>query len=115
MPGRVLHDPEALGPKDLVERSGELGVSIPEQDVPFLQLLRDRQVPGLLSDQAESRGLVAEFIPIAGTHIAGVIPLVVVLAENGPYAAIIVVIEILVYQQVKNHYLNPRIRRRHSS
>ena len=48
-------------------------------------------------------------------HIAGVIPLVVVLAENGPYAAIIVVIEIFVYQQVENHYLNPRIRRRHSS
>lgn len=45
-----VHDADALGPKDLVERSGELGVSIPEQDVPVLQLLRDRQVPNLLSD-----------------------------------------------------------------
>jgi hypothetical protein len=30
-------------------------VSIPEQDVPVLQLLRDRQVPNLLSDPSESR------------------------------------------------------------
>jgi hypothetical protein len=49
-PDGGLHDAEALGPKDLVERSGELGVSIPEQDVPVLQLLRDRQVPSLLGD-----------------------------------------------------------------
>jgi len=28
-----LHDAEALGPEDFVERSRELGVSIPEQDV----------------------------------------------------------------------------------
>jgi hypothetical protein len=45
-----LHDAEALGPKDLVERSGELGVSIPEQDVPVPQLLRDLQVPSLPTD-----------------------------------------------------------------
>jgi hypothetical protein len=49
-PDGGLHDAEALGPKDLVERSGELGVSIPEQEVPVLQLLRNRQVPSLLSD-----------------------------------------------------------------
>lgn len=31
------------------------------------------------------------------------------LAENGPYAAAIVVVEILLYQQVENNYLSPRI------
>jgi predicted PurR-regulated permease PerM len=54
-------------------------------------------------------GLVAEFIPIVGTYVAGVVPVVVVLAENGPYAAAIVVLEILLYQQVENYYLSPRI------
>jgi predicted PurR-regulated permease PerM len=54
-------------------------------------------------------GLVAEFIPIVGTYVAGVLPIVVVLAENGPYAAVVIVIEIVVYQQVENYFLSPRI------
>jgi predicted PurR-regulated permease PerM len=54
-------------------------------------------------------GLVAEFIPIVGTYVAGVLPVVVVLAENGPYAAVVIVIEIVVYQQVENYFLSPRI------
>jgi predicted PurR-regulated permease PerM len=54
-------------------------------------------------------GLVAEFIPIVGTYIAGVLPVVVVLAENGPVPAIIVLAEIVIYQQVENYYLSPRI------
>jgi len=55
------------------------------------------------------QGLVAEFIPIVGTYIAGAIPLVVVLAEVGPVAALIVLIEIVVYQQIENYYLSPKI------
>jgi predicted PurR-regulated permease PerM len=54
-------------------------------------------------------GLVAEFIPIVGTYVAGVVPVVVVLAENGPIPALVIVAEILVYQQVENYYLSPRI------
>ncbi|HEY3024403.1 MAG TPA: AI-2E family transporter, partial [Actinomycetota bacterium] len=54
-------------------------------------------------------GLVAEFIPIVGTYVAGVLPVIVVLAENGPYAAVVIVIEIVVYQQVENYFLSPRI------
>jgi len=52
---------------------------------------------------------IAEFIPIVGTYVGGVLPLVVALAENGPTAAIIVLIEIVVYQQVENYVLSPRI------
>jgi predicted PurR-regulated permease PerM len=52
---------------------------------------------------------VAEFIPIVGTYIAGAIPLVVVLAEVGPVAALIVLIEIVVYQQIENYFLSPKI------
>lgn len=54
-------------------------------------------------------GVVAEFIPIVGTYLAGVLPILVVLAEVGPAGAVIVLIEILVYQQVENYLLSPRI------
>jgi len=52
---------------------------------------------------------IAEFIPIVGTYIGGALPLVVALAEQGPTAAIVVLIEIVVYQQVENYFLSPRI------
>jgi predicted PurR-regulated permease PerM len=52
---------------------------------------------------------IAEFIPIVGTYIGGALPLVVALAERGPTAAIVVLIEIVVYQQVENYFLSPRI------
>jgi predicted PurR-regulated permease PerM len=55
------------------------------------------------------QGLVAEFIPIVGTYIAGAIPLVIVLAEVGPVAALIVLVEIVVYQQIENYFLSPKI------
>jgi predicted PurR-regulated permease PerM len=54
-------------------------------------------------------GLVAEFIPIVGTYVAGALPVVVVLAEQGPVAAGVVTIELVAYQQVENYYLSPRI------
>jgi predicted PurR-regulated permease PerM len=55
------------------------------------------------------QGLVAEFIPIVGTYIAGAVPVVIVLAEVGPTAALIVLIEIVVYQQIENYFLSPKI------
>jgi predicted PurR-regulated permease PerM len=54
-------------------------------------------------------GVVAEFIPIIGTYVAGVVPVVVALASVGPLAAVVVVAEMLVYQQVENYVLSPRI------
>jgi predicted PurR-regulated permease PerM len=54
-------------------------------------------------------GIVAEFIPIVGTYLAGVVPILVVLAENGPAGAVVVLIEIIVYQQLENYVLSPRI------
>lgn len=54
-------------------------------------------------------GLVAAFIPIVGTYVGGALPVVVVLAERGPAAAIVVAVELLVYQLVENYYLSPRI------
>ncbi len=53
--------------------------------------------------------LIAEFIPIVGTYVGGALPLIVALAEDGPTTALVVLIEIVVYQQVENYYLSPRI------
>ncbi len=54
-------------------------------------------------------GVVAEFIPIVGTYVAGAVPVLVALASLGPGPALIVLAEILVYQQVENYLLTPRI------
>ena len=54
-------------------------------------------------------GVVAEFIPIVGTYLAGGVPVLVALAAVGPVAAGVVLVEILVYQQLENYVLSPRI------
>jgi predicted PurR-regulated permease PerM len=54
-------------------------------------------------------GLIAEFIPIVGTYVGGALPIIVALAEKGPTAGIIVLIEVLIYQQLENYFLSPRI------
>jgi predicted PurR-regulated permease PerM len=54
-------------------------------------------------------GVVAEFIPIVGTYVAGAVPVLVALAAVGVVAALIVLAEILVYQQLENYVLSPRI------
>jgi predicted PurR-regulated permease PerM len=54
-------------------------------------------------------GVVAEFIPIIGTYVAGAVPVLVALAAVGVVGALIVLAEILVYQQLENYVLSPRI------
>jgi predicted PurR-regulated permease PerM len=54
-------------------------------------------------------GIVAEFIPIVGTYIAGTVPVIVTLSGVGVGPALIVVAEILVYQSVENYFLSPRL------
>jgi predicted PurR-regulated permease PerM len=54
-------------------------------------------------------GVVAEFIPIVGTYVAGAVPVLVALAAVSLVAALIVLAEILVYQQLENYLLSPRI------
>lgn len=53
-------------------------------------------------------GIVAEFIPIVGTYIAGAAPVLVALL-NAPVDALIVLIWIVVYQQAENYILSPRL------
>jgi predicted PurR-regulated permease PerM len=53
-------------------------------------------------------GLVSQFIPVIGTYIAGVVPALVALSVE-PRTALFVVIAVIVYQQIENYLLQPRV------
>ncbi len=53
-------------------------------------------------------GLISQFIPAIGTYLAGALPLVVALVNN-PITALWVVGFIIVYQQLENYLLSPKI------
>lgn len=54
------------------------------------------------------QGFVSQFIPVVGTYIAAAIPLLVALLED-PWSALFFLIFVLVYQQIENYLLSPRI------
>jgi predicted PurR-regulated permease PerM len=70
-------------------------------------VLRWRGVP-FAAPLALFEGVVAEFIPVVGTYIAGALPVLVALLYD-PVDALIVLIWILVYQQLENYLLSPRL------
>jgi len=70
-------------------------------------VLRWRGVP-FAAPLALFEGFASEFIPIVGTYIAGAVPALVALLYD-PVDALIVVIWILVYQQIENYLLSPRL------
>jgi predicted PurR-regulated permease PerM len=53
-------------------------------------------------------GLISQFIPVVGTYIAMFLPILVALAQS-PVTALIVLIVFLVYQQIENYWLGPKI------
>lgn len=53
-------------------------------------------------------GLVSQFVPVIGTYLGGLLPLLIALL-NQPSDALWVGIFILVYQQVENYLLAPRV------
>ena len=53
-------------------------------------------------------GVVAEFIPIIGTYIAGIPPVLVAFLGD-PADGIIVLVWLLIYQQIENYILSPRL------
>lgn len=53
-------------------------------------------------------GIVSQFLPVIGTYIAGVLPLVITFLDS-PLNALIVLIAIVVYQQIENYLFAPRI------
>ena len=53
-------------------------------------------------------GLVSQFIPAIGTYLAGALPVLIALL-NDPIDAIWVLAFIIVYQQIENYLLSPKI------
>ena len=53
-------------------------------------------------------GLVSQFVPVLGTYIGGILPLVVALLYS-PYRGLAVLGYVLVYQGLENYLLAPRI------
>jgi predicted PurR-regulated permease PerM len=53
-------------------------------------------------------GVMSQFVPVVGTYLAGSMPVLVALL-NDPPKAIAVLAFIVVYQQVENYFLAPRI------
>ena len=53
-------------------------------------------------------GIVSQFIPVLGTYLAGILPVALTFLES-PLQALIVIVFIVVYQQVENYLVAPRI------
>ncbi len=53
-------------------------------------------------------GFVSEFIPMIGTYIGAIIPLLVMLAVQGPAQALLFIVWVVIYQQMENYWLSPR-------
>jgi predicted PurR-regulated permease PerM len=54
------------------------------------------------------QGFLSQFIPVVGTYIAAAVPLAVALLED-PWSALFFLIFVLVYQQIENYLLAPKI------
>lgn len=53
-------------------------------------------------------GVLSQFVPVVGTYLAGLLPLLIALLDQ-PIAALWVAIVVLAYQQVENYLLAPRV------
>lgn len=53
-------------------------------------------------------GLVSQFVPVIGTYIAGALPVLIGLLDR-PSTGLGVLVAILVYQQVENYVLQPKV------
>jgi predicted PurR-regulated permease PerM len=77
----------------------------------FFLVLLLLDVPGAVA-LATFQGVVAEFIPIVGTYIAAVVPLVIAFLAVGMPETLILLIYVLIYQQVENYLLAPKLQAR---
>lgn len=64
---------------------------------------------GLATALALFGSFVSVFIPAIGTYIGGAVPVLLTLAVQGLTAALVVLGYVLLYQQVENYWLSPRI------
>ncbi|MGI9029690.1 MAG: AI-2E family transporter [Ilumatobacteraceae bacterium] len=53
-------------------------------------------------------GFVSQFLPVVGTYLAGVLPVLLTFLES-PVDALVVLSAIVIYQQIENYLFSPRI------
>jgi predicted PurR-regulated permease PerM len=53
-------------------------------------------------------GIVSQFLPVIGTYLAGILPVVLTFLDS-PIKAVIVLVFIVLYQQIENYLFSPRI------
>lgn len=53
-------------------------------------------------------GIVSQFVPVVGTYLAGLFPVVIALGAE-PVKALWVIVAVIAYQQVENYVIQPRI------
>ena len=53
-------------------------------------------------------GVISQFLPVIGTYVAGALPVFIALVEN-PITALWVLVLIIVYQQIENLVISPRV------
>lgn len=53
-------------------------------------------------------GVLSQFVPVVGTYLAGLLPLLIALLDE-PISALWVAIVVLAYQQIENYLLAPRV------
>lgn len=53
-------------------------------------------------------GILSQFIPVVGTYIAVVVPLLVAILEN-PWSALVLIIYVILYQQIENYIISPKL------
>lgn len=54
-------------------------------------------------------GILSQFVPVVGTYLGGVLPVLIAALSDDPSDAVWVLIFIVVYQQVENYLISPRI------
>ena len=54
-------------------------------------------------------GFASQFIPAIGTYVGAAIPILVVLAVQGPARAVMLLVWVVAYQGVENTFLSPRL------
>lgn len=54
-------------------------------------------------------GVVSQFVPTVGTYLAGALPIVIALVSGKPTLAVAVLVFVLLYQQLENLVLTPRV------
>ncbi|HWB88589.1 MAG TPA: AI-2E family transporter [Acidimicrobiia bacterium] len=57
-------------------------------------------------------GVLSQFVPVVGTYLAAILPALVALSFNSASTALWVVVYLVVYQQVENYLISPRITKR---